>query len=106
MKLNYCKNCGKNVLFQRPNLNIGILITLAIFTGGVGIPIYIWIHHAKHKKKCIYCGSELFAPFNPSSPIDSSLIEISGKEIKYCFYCGRSIDDNDIAYCPDCGEKV
>ena len=110
MKVYYCKKCQKETPFEREKMNIGIIIVLAIFTGGIGIPFYIWGHHANHKKMCIYCGTPRFnnldSPIPMREPNNSSVVTISGNKIKYCVYCGNSIENEDTTYCPECGEKI
>ncbi|MBY9006752.1 MAG: hypothetical protein KGD63_08345 [Candidatus Lokiarchaeota archaeon] len=110
MKVYYCKKCQKETPFEREKMNIGVIIVLAIFTGGVGIPFYIWAHHSNHKKMCIYCGTPRFSPIETSTPSSetpkSSVMHISGNKVKYCDFCGNSIESENTTYCPECGEKL
>ena len=106
MKVYYCKKCQKETPFEREKMNKGLLIVLAIFTGGIGIPFYIWGHHANHKLLCIYCGSERFSPVTTYIPTESTVVEISGNKVRYCVFCGNSIDSKDTTYCPECGEVI
>ncbi|GAH30242.1 unnamed protein product, partial [marine sediment metagenome] len=37
----YCLKCNKNVYTKKNDFNIGLAIFLAIFTGGIGLLIYV-----------------------------------------------------------------
>ncbi|MBY9007610.1 MAG: hypothetical protein KGD63_12740 [Candidatus Lokiarchaeota archaeon] len=133
MTFGYCKNCKQNVLLKREKLNIGLIILLIIFTAGIGLLIYVWIHILKEKNLCIHCGTysspiknnekqslinnqlsvynkgtlneiNLYTE-NADSYRRESIIRISGDKINYCPLCGQEIDNKNIDYCSFCGEK-
>ena len=51
----YCPKCEMNVMTTREDFKIGLAIILAIFTGGIGLLIYMAIYLDKEKNRCIHC---------------------------------------------------
>ncbi|MBN1215896.1 MAG: hypothetical protein JXA99_10705 [Candidatus Lokiarchaeota archaeon] len=134
MSFGYCRECKQNVLLKREKINIPLAILLLIFSAGIGLLIYIWIHNTKSKNVCIHCGNyatpiennkrvhnQLYTynqtNQNKNNPYlanikdsmnyrEESLIEISGEKINHCSLCGHELDNNNPEYCAFCGEKL
>lgn len=131
MTFGYCEKCEQNVLLKREKINNILAIILLIFTAGIGLLIYIWIHSTKEKVLCIHCGTYALPitnignnqlstdnigiqnqnnPYMTNSDKNSnyareSIIQISGDKVNSCSLCGQEIKDHDGEYCPYCGEK-
>jgi len=128
----YCPHCEKIVKTKREDFDVCLAIILAIFTGGIGLIIYLIIWYNKEENRCVHCGSIIqpmeskykqtnhqeekqknIPPFqNPhritSSNIRKSSIEpdiITGEESKFCPYCGEIIDI-ETQFCPNCGSEI
>jgi len=128
----YCPHCEKIVNAKREDFDICLAIILAIFTGGIGLIIYLIIWYSKEENRCIHCGSRLqpmelnykdvmrqekkeknIPPSqNPyrSSTSDNRKSEqepdiISGGESKYCPFCGEAVLPGT-KYCPNCGSEM
>ncbi|MHA2325992.1 MAG: hypothetical protein ACXACB_11365, partial [Promethearchaeota archaeon] len=56
MTLMYCKKCNANVLVREEDFNIVLAVILAIFTGGLGLLIYVAIYLEK-RRKCVHCNT-------------------------------------------------
>ena len=122
MSTMYCPNCNMNVLTSKDNLNIPLAILLAIFTGGIGLLIYLAIWYSK-ENRCIHCksvcqpllsnnqaGSNYQAhnqtyqiqEYTPSEQKQS--VDVKSK---FCYNCGSKIADRESAkYCPYCGSST
>jgi len=135
MTTGFCKKCGQNTLLRREDIDICLVIILAIFTAGVGLIIYLIMWYSKDENQCVHCGtivspvqtqntnSEENSLYTYQQAIDEhrnpyraaeqeintdskvSPIRIIGEKILYCPYCGVQLENN-AEYCPDCGMKI
>ena len=121
----YCPKCNQKVLTRNNDFNIGLAIILLIFTGGIGLLIYVAVYLDKeHKPRCIHCNSicyeqkEEFLPKeNPYQLVNSSnppqprevIVEPQKVEEKpiFCYNCGSELDrDTDAKFCALCGTSI
>ncbi|MFX1567971.1 MAG: hypothetical protein ACFFCV_06360 [Promethearchaeota archaeon] len=121
----YCPKCNMNVYTKKNEFNIGLAIILAIFTGGLGLLIYIAIYLDRaHKPRCIHCDSVCYEQKeNITEPISNyqvqsvahqpQTIQVIGKSEKeeekalYCYNCGTELDRNaDAKFCALCGSSI
>ncbi len=122
MSTMYCPNCNMNVLTSKDKLNIPLAILLAIFTGGIGLLIYLAIWYSK-ENRCVHCKSvcqpslsnnqsgsnyqaqnqtyqvQEYTPLQQKQSVDV--------KTKFCYNCGSKIADRESAkYCPYCGSST
>ncbi|MFX0060183.1 MAG: hypothetical protein ACFE85_08750 [Candidatus Hodarchaeota archaeon] len=120
----YCPKCNSNVLTTREEPDICLMIILLIFTGGIGLIIYLVIYYGKDPIRCVHCKSickpELVEKESNSSnqeinkyyevrPILTIEKEQDNVEFhsKYCFNCGVQLDERaELKFCPFCGTKI
>ncbi len=125
MERGYCPHCKKVVKAKRSDLDIGLIILLAIFTAGVGVIIYLLIFYSRNEHDlCEHCNSKLRAiptnyyedsrvsavsqqnPYKISSKSDDfEEEEIKSIKKQYCPYCGVQIASN-AGKCPNCNCKL
>lgn len=114
----YCPNCKMNVSTSRDDLNIPLAILLGIFTGGIGLLIYLAIWYPKDDR-CIHCKSVCEPLSNNQSGSNYQIKDQSYQGLEYtpseqkpsidvkakfCYNCGSQIADRESAkYCPYCG---
>ncbi len=123
-RVGYCPNCKQNVLLVREALNWPLMIILLIFTGGIGLIIYLIVYYNKPESRCIHCHS-LISP-KPNKSIQSSTnLQVVNKKShisdinaatnvkaeetsknKYCSFCGEQILNENAKFCPHCGSKA
>jgi len=121
----YCPNCKTNVLTTREDFKVGLAIILAIFTGGIGLLIYLAIYLDKQKIFCIHCKSECqirqeinqlnsnYQVINSSNqsqlmvqPIEKVKVIIE-ETSKFCYNCGVKLSAREGAkFCPYCGNNI
>lgn len=124
MSLMYCPKCKMNVETKKEDFRVGLAIILVIFTGGLGLLIYVAIYLDKSKKeRCIHCNSVCNAQLvNNQSNSNYQLISSSNQmtsqktvvqtqliegPIKYCFSCGVELDQReDAKFCRFCGTNI
>ncbi|MFW9902199.1 MAG: hypothetical protein ACFFDY_13115 [Candidatus Thorarchaeota archaeon] len=120
----YCPKCNMNVYTKKNEFNIGLAIILAIFTGGLGLLIYVAIYlDREHKPRCIHCDSvcyeqkELEQQSSNYQLISSSQQPEHLQTIKksdhieekahFCYNCGTELSQNDNAkFCALCGSSI
>ncbi len=120
----YCPKCKINVETKKMEFNIVLVIILAIFTGGIGILIYVAIFLDREKRpRCVHCNSICNARLvsNQSNStyqlISSSNQVLSQKAVvqtqlvggtaSYCFSCGVELDKReDAKFCRFCGTNI
>ncbi|UCC20741.1 MAG: hypothetical protein JSV62_05500 [Promethearchaeota archaeon] len=121
----YCPNCNMNVYTRKNDFNIGLAIFLAIFTGGIGLLIYVAIYlDREHKPRCIHCNNvcyeqkeEINQPVsnyqvvsNSNQIQNQSLIiksQNSEEKPKFCYNCGSELDGSENAkFCALCGSSL
>ncbi len=120
----YCPTCNKNVYTKKNEFNIGLAIFLAIFTGGIGLLIYIAVYLDKeHHPKCIHCNSVCYEQMEEIQPISnyqvintvnqgqSQNLVLESHKIqkgsKFCHSCGSELNQNENAkFCALCGSAT
>ncbi|MHA1194655.1 MAG: hypothetical protein ACTSRH_00375 [Promethearchaeota archaeon] len=125
MTIMYCPKCKTNVLTKREDIDICLIIILAIFTAGIGVIIYLIIYFSNEPIRCVYCNSicqistkkEIVVNENGKKTVQlnnidqfSQNIEESKQEvshISYCYHCGEKLDDRtELKFCPFCGINI
>lgn len=119
----YCPKCNTNVETKKEEFKVGLAILLVIFTGGLGLLIYVAIYLDKAKNRCIHCNSIChFQPVNNQPTSNYQLISSSNQitsqkavvqtqlveeTVKYCFSCGVELDSReDAKFCRFCGTNI
>ncbi len=120
----YCPKCKMNVYTKPNQFNIGLAIILAIFTGGIGLLIYVAVYLDKSQKpRCIHCDSicyEKKEENQPSSnyqlvstptPSQNENVTVKSQQVNekpgFCFNCGSEIDVSASAkFCALCGTSI
>ena len=120
----HCPKCNKNVYTKKNDFNIGLAIFLAIFTGGIGLLIYIAVYLDKeHKPRCVHCNSVCYEQMENNQPVSNyhvistsnqgqsqKLILESHKNeesSKFCYNCGSELDQSENAkFCALCGNSI
>ena len=125
MTLMYCKKCNANVLVKEEDFNIALAIILAIFTGGIGLLIYVAIYLEK-RHKCVHCNTVCKVkveevinnqPYSSYQVISTSHQSQNQKSIvqtqlleegaKFCYSCGVELDSSeDAKFCRFCGINI
>lgn len=122
MSTMYCPKCNTNVYSKEEDFNIPLAIFLAIFTGGIGLLIYLAIYMDK-KNKCIHCNTVCKAQTHISQPnsnyqiVSTSNQPVSQKLIiesqqieenpKFCYNCGTELSRSENAkFCALCGSAT
>lgn len=113
-----------NVYAKKNDFNIGLAIILAIFTGGIGLLIYLAIYlDREHKPRCIHCNSVCYEQKeNVESSSNYQVISSShqpenqkiviepqqrSENSKFCYNCGSELDGSEQAkFCALCGSAV
>lgn len=112
-----------NVETKKEDFRVGLAIILIIFTGGLGLLIYVAIYLDKNNNRCIHCNSVCNAQLvnnqsNSNYRLISSSNQISSQKavvqtqlvegpIKYCFSCGVELDPREEAkFCRFCGTNI
>lgn len=121
MSLMYCPKCKMNVETKKEDFRVGLAIILAIFTGGLGLLIYVAIYLDKAKNRCIHCNIvcntqlvtnqsnyQLISNSNQVTSqkgfVQTQLVE---RSLKYCFSCGVELDQReDAKFCRFCGTNI
>ncbi|MFW9894924.1 MAG: hypothetical protein ACFFD7_03890 [Candidatus Thorarchaeota archaeon] len=123
MSTMYCPKCKQNVLTKKEDFRIGLAIILIIFTGGLGLLIYLAIYLDKDRNRCVHCnsicGPKLVSNQSSSNyQVISSSNQISSQKAvvqtqlvegnpKYCFNCGVELDQReDAKFCRFCGTNI
>lgn len=120
----YCPKCNMNVYTKKNEFNIGLAIILAIFTGGIGLLIYLAIYLDRdHKPRCIHCGSICYEKKEETQEISNyQVISTSnysqGQKLilesqklkerpKFCYNCGTELNEDENAkFCALCGSAI
>ncbi|MFX1378066.1 MAG: zinc-ribbon domain-containing protein [Promethearchaeota archaeon] len=116
----YCPRCQQKVLLTRERIDTCLAIILLIFTGGIGLIIYLALHYNKPKQHCVHCGTKITTlqtstPYAYNShlmtqnasniaPINTTE-EVMGIMPNYCAFCGEKIEAGT-KFCQNCGIKV
>lgn len=120
----YCPKCNMNVYAKKNEFNIGLAIILAIFTGGIGLLIYVAIYlDREHKPRCIHCDSVCYEQkeniqqstnyqaINTSHYIENQKVMVEPQQAngksKFCYNCGSELDQSEEAkFCALCGSSI
>jgi DNA-directed RNA polymerase subunit RPC12/RpoP len=106
----YCPHCQQNVLLTRREINVPLAILLAIFTGGIGLLIYLAIYYNRPEDRCVHCRTQIASVVSRESnqlSYESKNIEhIQGERVFYCSFCGEKLVEKGIKFCPNCGSKI
>ncbi len=123
MSLMYCPKCKLNVETKKEDFRVGLAIILAIFTGGLGLLIYVAIYLDKPQNRCTRCNSvcstqlinnhsnyQLISNSNQMLSQKSGVqtqTQLVAETVKYCFSCGVELDQNeDAKFCRFCGTNT
>jgi predicted RNA-binding Zn-ribbon protein involved in translation (DUF1610 family) len=122
--LGYCPNCRQNVLLVREAINWPLAIILLIFTGGIGLIIYLIIYFNQARSRCIHCHSLIPLKSNNAiqtpSPIQTgnqlrqeseittgdTAKDVKTQRQQFCSFCGERLISKDANFCPYCGTKI
>jgi len=120
----HCPKCNKNVYTKKNDFNIGLAIFLAIFTGGIGLLIYIAVYlDRENKPRCITCNSICYEPkedvqlvtnyqvISTSNQGQSQKLILEShkneESSKFCYNCGSELDQSENAkFCALCGSSI
>ncbi|MFW9999392.1 MAG: hypothetical protein ACFE9Q_16145 [Candidatus Hodarchaeota archaeon] len=120
----YCPKCNTNVYTKKNDFNIGLAIFLAIFTGGIGLLIYVAIYLDKeHKPRCIHCNSVCYEQKEINHPVSSYQVITTSHQLgnqkvilesqkvedkaTFCYNCGSELDQSENAkFCALCGSLI
>jgi len=103
--------------------NVALAIFLAIFTGGIGLLIYVAVYLDREKRpRCIHCNSVCYAQNITQPSSNYQLITTSNQnqnqktvlltqqvegKAKFCFNCGVELNQREEArFCPLCGTST
>ena len=117
----HCPKCNKNVYTKKNDFNIGLAIFLAIFTGGIGLLIYVAVYlDREHKPRCIHCDSVCYEQIEDVQLVSNYQVISNSNQMqtqkvivesyktdangKFCYNCGSELDQNENAkFCALCG---
>ncbi len=112
MDVGYCSKCNGNVLLTREEINVPLVIVLAIFTGGLGLIIYFLIYRDKPVNRCVHCKSvcesEKFVNNTTNQKVLSDATSQNEAEsMKHCSNCGVELGDREgVYFCAFCGFQI
>ncbi len=121
MSIMYCSKCNMDVETRKEDFNIVLAVILAIFTGGLGLLIYVAIYMEK-AYKCIHCSSVCKIKNMRNQPVSNYQLngysnqtqyviqktavetQVAAVRGKFCYNCGTELDQRETAkFCPLCG---
>mgnify|MGYP003565619368 CR=1 FL=1 len=120
MSMMYCPKCEQKVYTKQMPFNVGVAIILAIFTGGIGLLIYVAIYLDREKNpRCIHCNSVCYEQVKEINEISnyqtvSTSHQMQNQQLvvetkvennsKFCYNCGVILNQREEAkFCPLCG---
>ncbi|MFX1572224.1 MAG: hypothetical protein ACFFB0_05710 [Promethearchaeota archaeon] len=124
MSVMYCPHCKMNVFTKKEDFRIGLAILLAIFTGGLGLLIYVAIYLDKPQNRCTNCNhvcephqmittqsSSNYQLISTSTQIQNQKpvvkTHMNEEKVKFCYNCGVELDLREGAkFCPLCGSNT
>jgi rubrerythrin len=82
-----------------------IALMLLIFTVGIGLILY---YYAREKNRCVHCDSlcQFQLPEGQKEILSNGTIEIKGRTVLHCPYCGAKVNNKNMASCPSCGSQI
>ncbi|MFX1531563.1 MAG: hypothetical protein ACFFBC_10660 [Promethearchaeota archaeon] len=103
--------------------NVALAIFLAIFTGGIGLLIYVAVYIDRDKRpRCIHCNSvcytqnitqpssnyQLITTANQNQNQKTVLVsQLVDEKPKFCYNCGVELNQSEAArFCPLCGTNT
>jgi hypothetical protein len=112
-----------DVYTRKNEFNIGLAIILAIFTGGIGLLIYVAIYlDREHKPRCIHCDSvcyeqkeveqqspnyQVISISHQPEPSKSTSKSETEEKALFCYNCGSELERSDNAkFCALCGSGI
>ncbi len=112
----YCPNCEKEVLMAREDINWGLAIFLLIFTGGIGLLIYVVIYVGQDETHCVHCQT-ICIPVKTTTATQLTTRKVISlipqrnlanvSDAKFCPYCGVKLGEREgISFCALCGAKI
>ncbi|MFX0002896.1 MAG: zinc-ribbon domain-containing protein [Candidatus Hodarchaeota archaeon] len=116
----YCPRCQTKVLLTREKIDTCLAVILLIFTGGIGLIIYLAVHYSKPKQHCIHCGTKISVlinsyPYTNQSQSEAqnalyntstnSSEEVLGVRPNFCAFCGEKVEVGT-RFCQNCGSKI
>lgn len=120
----YCPHCKMNVSTKKEDFRIGLAIILAIFTGGLGLLIYVAIYLDKPQNRCTNCNhvceprqmtitqsNSNYQLISTSTQIENqkpiAKTQLVEEKAKFCFNCGVELNQRENAkFCPLCGSST
>lgn len=119
----YCSQCKKNVETKKMEFNVALAVILAIFTGGIGLLIYVAIYLDREKRpRCIQCNSVCYTRINTQPSSNYQLVSTTNQNMdqktvlvtqhvdgkaKFCYNCGIELNQAETAkFCPLCGTST
>jgi hypothetical protein len=111
----YCPNCKIKVNLIREGINIPLAILLGIFTGGIGLLIYLAIYYNRAEDRCAQCRTRILplqtqvisSEYQAKSTLPTKRIEeVKGEKLFFCPLCGETLYDRNLKSCPNCGSKI
>ena len=125
MSMMYCPRCETNVLAAREDMDICLLLILAIFTAGFGLIIYLIYYYSQDENRCIHCHSictlqQTGQEVSLTSPVlnpyrqnretqQVQVLQTVSSEaggVKFCSNCGSKINRQNTSFCPFCGSQI
>jgi len=122
MQMGYCPNCKKNVMMVRADINVPLIIILAIFTAGFGVLVYFLFYVSNEPNRCIHCKSicqpllltnnsssqpQLISSTTQNQQLSVNTIQkarSSQEQVIFCPNCGVHLGErSDVKYCAFCG---
>jgi hypothetical protein len=117
----YCYHCKQQVLLKREDIDICLVLILAIFTAGIGLIVYLAYYYKKEEVHCVHCGATCSQTFDPSeSQIapqvsnqpqarlfqEQEAVKEEKADINFCPFCGENFNQAGVKFCPNCGSKI
>jgi hypothetical protein len=108
---------------KKMEFNIALAVILAIFTGGIGLLIYVAIYLDREKRpRCVHCNSICYTQANSQPSQTYQLVSTQNQatnqkavlvtqtineKAKFCYNCGTELNQGEAArFCPLCGSNT
>jgi len=113
----YCPYCKMNVILKREGINIPLAILLGIFTGGIGLLIYLAIYYNRAEDRCEQCRKRIFplqtqvssSDYQTKSTLTTTkkrIEEVKGEKLFFCPLCGEKLNERNMKFCSNCGSRI